>query len=202
MGAVGNPGVFYLQGPTSLATVLALAGGVASDGADLVQVSRRNRCGFSLPEARNQDAGHLVAAIPVSALVGAQPRDPVMVCPDDVVSVPRAKLVYVVGEVRKPGGIMLRDGETISLLQALTLAEGLARTASARHARLLRPVRGQETRSETEIDLTKIFSGKHPDRPLVADDILFVPNSAARSATLRGLEAALQMCTGVVIWRR
>jgi polysaccharide export outer membrane protein len=57
-------------------------------------------------------------------------------------------------------------------------------------------------RTEKEIDLAKILSGQAPDVPLAADDVLFVPTSASRSAAVRGLEAALEMGTGVVIWHR
>ncbi len=201
MGAVRSAGVFYLQGPAALATVLSLAGGLAPDAAEVVQVRREKRCRSPLPGARADGEGWLIAAIRVSQLVTGGPED-VLVCAGDVISVPRARLVYVVGEVRKPGGFMLRDEESMSVLQALALAEGPVRTAATRHARVLRTVPGQPARSEEEVDLTKVLSGKHPDIPLAADDILFVPNSAPKSAATRVMETALQMCVGVVIWGR
>jgi polysaccharide export outer membrane protein len=201
MGAVKNPGVFYLERPTTLATALSLAGGVSPEGADTVAVSRAKDCGSALPGGRPNDSGRLSASLRVSASDSPRAGD-VLVCPDDILSVPRARLVYVLGEVHKPGGFLLRDGESISVLQALSLAEGPQRTAGTKHARLLGPVPGQGVRTEKEIDLAKILSGQAPDIPLAADDVLFVPNSAPRSAAMRALEAALEMGTGVVIWHR
>jgi polysaccharide export outer membrane protein len=201
MGAVKNPGVFYLERPTTLATALSLAGGVSPEGADTVEVSRAKDCGSALPGGRTNGSGGLSASLRVSPSEGARAGD-ILVCPDDILSVPRARLVYVLGEVHKPGGFLLRDGESISVLQALSLAEGPQHTAGTKHARLLRPVPGQGVRTEKEIDLAKILSGQAPDIPLAADDVLFVPTSASRSAAVRGLEAALEMGTGVVIWHR
>ncbi|MGA3096759.1 MAG: polysaccharide biosynthesis/export family protein [Bryobacteraceae bacterium] len=201
MGAVKNPGVFYLEGPTTLATAISLAGGISPEGADAVEVSRAKDCGFPLPGSRPAGAGGLSASLRVSPSDGAKLAD-ILVCPNDVLSVPRARLVYVLGEVHKPGGFLLRDGESLSALQALALAEGPERNAGIKHARLLRPAPGQGVRSETEIDLGKILSGQAADIPLTADDVLYVPSSASRSAAVRGLEAALEMGTGVVIWHR
>jgi polysaccharide export outer membrane protein len=202
LGAVRNPGVIYLQGPTSLTTVLSLAGGSAPEAGDSVQVRRDAPCLTPLPGAETQPGGGALASYRVSRLAGAAQTEPVLVCSGDVISMPRARVVYVTGEVRKPGGFMLHDDETISVLQALALAEGPLRTAGTRHARLLRPAPGRTDRVEREIDLAGMLSGKAPDVRLQADDILFVPNNAAKSATLRAVEAAVQMGTGVVIWRR
>lgn len=201
MGAVKNPGVFYLEGPTTLAAALSLAGGVTSEGADAVEVSRAKDCGFPLPGSRPSGAGGLSASLRVSSSAGAKLAD-ILACPDDVLSVPRARLVYVLGEVHKPGGFLLRDGESLSALQALALAEGPEHNAGVKHARLLRPAPGQGARSEQEIDLAKILAGQAADIPLAADDVLYIPGSAPRSAAMRGLEAALEIGTGVVIWRR
>jgi polysaccharide biosynthesis/export protein len=201
MGAVKNPGVFYLEGPTTLATAISMAGGITSEGADAVEVSRAKDCGSPLPGSHPSGTGGLSASLRLSAASGAKQAD-ILICPDDVLSVPRARLVYVLGEVHKPGGFLLHDGESISVLQALSLAEGPERTAGTKHARLLRPVQGQGVRSERDIDLAKILSGHAADVPLAADDVLFVPSSAPRSAAMRALEAALQMGTGVVIWHR
>jgi polysaccharide export outer membrane protein len=55
---------------------------------------------------------------------------------------------------------------------------------------------------EIPVDLRKIFRGDASDVPMRPDDILFVPNSAAKSASMRAIEASIQVATGVVIWRR
>ncbi|HKV05084.1 MAG TPA: polysaccharide biosynthesis/export family protein [Candidatus Acidoferrales bacterium] len=126
----------------------------------------------------------------------------VLVYPGDVVKVPRADLVYVVGEVAKPGGFELKSNENVSVLQAIALAQGLTHTSASGHSRIIRtnPVTG--ARQEIPIDLNKILAGKIADPILEPRDILFVPNSASRLAIYRGVEAAVTIGSGVAIYRR
>jgi polysaccharide biosynthesis/export protein len=108
--------------------------------------------------------------------------------------------VYVVGEVKKPGGFTLKSSEKLSVLQAIALSEGLTRTAAKSNARVIRtdPVTGE--RKEFGIDLNKIMKGKDQDMVLESKDIVFVPNSAARTTFSRGAEAAAQTLTGLLIF--
>jgi polysaccharide export outer membrane protein len=125
-----------------------------------------------------------------------------MVLPGDVITVPRAKLVYVIGEVHKAGGFVLRERQSISVLQALSMAEGLTQTAGSKNAKILRPVEGTDRKDEIAVNVHDILAGKSPDLSLLPNDVLFIPTSASKSAALRGIETAIQMGTGVVIWRR
>jgi polysaccharide export outer membrane protein len=144
-----------------------------------------------------------VAEIPTASLLSAKnPAENIFVRPNDVIAVPAAEIVYVMGEVRKPGGFTLREKETISLLQALSLAEGLARTAAPKRGRILRAASTGVARTEIPVDISKILEGRAPDVPLQPNDILLVPVNAARGVLLKTTETALQIATGVVIWRR
>jgi polysaccharide export outer membrane protein len=121
--------------------------------------------------------------------------------PHDVITVPRARLVYAIGEVKKPGGFVLREKQSVSVLQVLALAEGLSRTAGAGSARVLRPNPAGGPREEIPVNLNQLMAGKCADVALQPDDILFVPNSMAKSGLMRAMEAAIQMGTGMAIWR-
>ena len=112
-----------------------------------------------------------------------------------------AGVVYVVGEVHKPGGFVLKNNQNISLLQALALAEGLTRTAAQHHARIVRTDSKTEQRVEIPVDLGKVLSSKAPDPELQPKDILFIPNSSAKSAFYRAAEAAVSTATGVAIYK-
>jgi polysaccharide export outer membrane protein len=125
-----------------------------------------------------------------------------LVFPGDVVKVPRAGLVYVVGEVRKPGGYQLKSNENISVLQAIALAEGVSGTSAASAARIIRTNEMTGKRQEIPIDLNKILAGKKADPMLLPRDIVFVPNSAARNALYRSVEAAISIGSGIAIYRR
>jgi hypothetical protein len=51
------------------------------------------------------------------------------------------------------------------------------------------------------VALKKVLEGKRPDPVLIADDVLFVPDSATKKAFRRGFDAAIQVTTGVAIYR-
>lgn len=204
LGAVQHPGVHQLQGRKSLFEALSLAGGLKPEAGHSVKITRKLEWGrIPLPTAQDDPTGQFsVATLKVKEIMEARnPEENILIRPNDVISVPRAELVYVVGSVRKSGGFVLGENETISTLQALALADGHDRTASLKHAKIMRAVAGSDQREEIPVDLSKLMAGKGRDVPLRADDILFVPNSLAKSTALRSVEAAIQMATGVVIWR-
>ena len=122
--------------------------------------------------------------------------------PGDIVKVTRAGIVYVIGEVKKPGGFLLRTNENISVLQALALAEGLTRTSAKGQTRILRTNPDTGKREELRVHLGDVLSGRAPDPVLQARDIVFVPNSAVKSALMRGSEAAISIVSGTLIYHR
>ncbi len=229
VGAVKMPGVFQIRGPKTVIEVLSMAQGVADDAGDTVIVM--HAAGYADPGNSNgQDpiqAG--IAQMPplrgaTAKSDGSQPAAQekngeiekinlkkllesadsalnVQVRPGDIVKVPRAGIVYVVGEVNKPGGFVLQNNENISVLQALALAEGATHTSSIGHARIIRTDPATGKRTEIPVNLGKIFSGKAPDTFLRPNDIVFVPNSAAKNVVYRGSEAALQTAAGVAIYK-
>lgn len=207
IGAVKKPGVTQLQGSKTLVEVLADAGGLDSDSGDSIKVSRQLRWGrLPLPDAVDDGEGKFsLASIGVKALLSE--KDPAMnitIRPNDVVTVPRAGTVYVVGEVKNAGGFVLKERNTITVLQALSLAQGLSRTAKAGNARILRygPSGNEATKQEIPIDLPKMLAGKMQDTSMQPNDVLFVPNSTAKTVTFRSVEAGIQLGTGLLIWRQ
>src|SRR5438445_7174 len=125
---------------------------------------------------------------------------------DDIIAVSRNEIVYVLGAVRRAGGFPLNEHEALSVLQVLSLAEGLERTADAQKAKILRITTGATRRTEMPLNLDQIFSGKAEDVALQQDDILFIPDSKEKRAVLRTLEALVSMGTtvgaGTIIYRR
>ena len=204
MGAVGTPGVLQLQGRKTLFEVLSLAGGLKSEAGNLIVITRKKESGkIPLPNAIEDSSGFSVASLSVkSIMAGKNPQDNILIEPNDVISVPRAELVYVIGAVRKPGGYVLNERESISVLQALSLAEGLDRAASGRTAKILRSNDATPQRLEIAVNVKTILEGKETDVSLRANDILFIPTSAVKNVTIRAAEAALQIGTGLAIYRR
>ena len=205
LGAVNQPGVHQLRGHKTLVEVLSEAGGIKNDAGYTVKITRRMEWGrIPLPNARDDASGQFsVASVELKAIMSAKnPEENILIRPHDVISVPPGELVYVVGEVTKAGGFVLADRETFSVLQALSMAGGLTREAAPQHARILRETETGAKRTEIPVNVKDILSGKAKDVALRSEDILFIPNNAPQRAVSRAAEAAIQVATGVIIWRR
>lgn len=186
-GAVKQPGVVHLLKPKTLTEVLAQVGGITDTAGNEVVVSRRGQ-----PDRH----------VNIPDLMANRGSDiDLLISGGDTVRVPKAGMVYVLGDVKKPGGFALNGNQNISVLRALALAEGLNDTAKSNSARIVRPTpAGGET--IIPIDLTKAMKGKIPDRMLEANDILVVPVSGAKAATNRGLEAGIAAGIGIITFHK
>ncbi len=119
----------------------------------------------------------------------------------DVVTVPHAGIVYVLGAVSKPGGFVLaNDRSHMSTLKILALAGGLSRTAKKDHAVIIRKdAQGQQ--HEVAVNLKEVLARSAEDVLLQPSDILYVPDSAAKQAMLRAVEFGLAIGTAVTLYR-
>jgi polysaccharide biosynthesis/export protein len=208
LGQVGTPGVHQLQGQKNLFEVLSVAGGLKPDAGNSIKITRRLEWGrIPLPSAANDATGKFsVASVPVRSILAAtNPADNISIKPNDVISVPKADIVYAIGAIKKSGGFVLGDNASPTALQLLSMAEGLDRMAAGNRAKIMRIVPESTTRSEIALDLKAILSGKAPDVPLQPEDILFVPVNNAKNAAIRTMEAAIgvgtSVTTGLIIYR-
>jgi len=203
LGAVNAPGVHQVQGHKTLLEMLALAGGIRSDAGYGIRITRQVEWGcIPLPNAQlDASRQFTVAELNLKKIMEAKnPEENIQIFPHDVITVPKDEMVYVIGDVKHPGGFVLIERESMSVLQAISLAEGLSGTADARHARILRLNHDADKREELPVDVKDVLNGKKPDVALRGDDILFVPGSTGKKASLRAIEAAIQTGTGLVIW--
>ena len=210
-GAVEKPGVYQIRDAKTLIEVLSMAQGLADDAGDSVIVVRHggdsgDPAGAALLSSQSTVAANSPSGAASSAtdrtgqatdrasgtesitinlkdlLDSSNPSSNVLVYPGDAVKVTRAGIVYVVGEVHKPGGFVLKTNENISVLQAIALAEGVTSTSSRKQARIILAGQNNGSREEVPINLDKILAGKAPDPLLKPNDILFVPTSAGKTA--------------------
>jgi len=203
LGAVTNPGVHQLQGHKTLFEVISLAGGLKPEAGYSIKITRRLEWGrIPLPDAKDDSTGGFsVAGVNVKSVMDAKnPAENIEIKPEDVISVPKGDLIYVIGSVKKPGGFVLDQNEHLSALQVLSLAEGLDHFADSRHARIMRPIPDSDARTEIAIDLKALLDGKEPDIPLQANDLLFVPNSGKKAAAAQAVTTALGL-TSVALYR-
>ena len=124
----------------------------------------------------------------------------VEIMPGDAITVSRAPVVYVMGEVTKPGGYVLDDnseveGSQLTVMRVMALASGPVHGAALNKSRIIR--RTAKGLQELPIHLSQIMAGKAPDPPLQAEDILYVPGGRS-TAALNTLFATL---TSAAIYR-
>lgn len=199
VGAVKKPGVFQIQGTKTVLEMLSMAEGPADDAGETVWIMRG--AAFSGPDdiggiRPSSEAEGKIDAVNLRDLM--QSRNSALnlpVYPGDIVRVTSSDLVYVVGEVKRPGGFPLKNNQSISLLQALALAEGLTHTAATGHARIVRTDAKTGQRVEIPVNLGRLLANKASDPGLQPKDILFIPNSSAKSAFYRGAESAVSVAT-------
>jgi polysaccharide export outer membrane protein len=203
LGAVKNPGVQQAEGDHTLLEMISMAGGLRPDAGPVIKVSRDTSVAATFPpEVRPmlQD-GYATAKFNVATLFGGQrPDENIHILPGDVITVPKGKFVYVVGNVQKAGGFPIGETDDLTVLKAVSLAEGLESFADTAHARILRAA-PDGRRVEEEFDLKKLMAGKAEDIRLQANDVLFVPNSETKKWTARAIDASISAAVGYAIWR-
>jgi polysaccharide export outer membrane protein len=183
IGEVGKPGIYPDVSDHKLYEVISEAGGFTASASRKIAVIRRNEAEpihIDLPRNLADD---------LSGNINIEPGD--------TITVPRAPIIYVVGDVGRPSGLLVDNG-TLTVLQALALAGGTNRTAKMGGARIIR--KGPTGMTETPLHLKQMLEAKSPDVTLQGDDILFVPVSAGRVAAARTFEAAMSMATAVTIY--
>jgi|SRR5579862_2803649 len=198
IGEVGTPGVHQLEGRKTLVEILSTAGGLRAEAGPSIRISRQIEQGrIPLPGATDDPTGRFsVAEVEIKPLMAAtSPEKNIVILPHDVISIPRAEAVFVMGDVGKMGPILLSEGHSISVLRAVSSSGGLLRTAAPNNAKILRPIPGSTKWSERPVDIKKILKGQAEDQTLLAGDILFVPDSISKRVTARTIEAMIQVAT-------
>jgi polysaccharide biosynthesis/export protein len=203
IGAVKAPMVIQALRRTTLLEALSQAGGIADDAGSTVIVTRP-----SPDPAESADPADLaVPTAPQTFTINVadilESGDPAFNIPlvgGDVVSVPRAGIIYVVGAVQKPGGFLLEnDLDRMTMLKMLSLAGGPTNTAKTKNAVILRKNPDTGQRDQVPVDLSKVLHLKSADVTLQSNDILFVPDSNGLRALHRAGDVALTLTTGVGI---
>ena len=183
MGAVKRPITFQAVGKVTLLDALAKAEGLTNEAGPEILVTK--------PEPGSAGAGVLVQRISVKQLMDAEdPQLNVRLTGSEEIRVPEARKIYVVGNVKKPGAFAVRDGSENTVLKLLAMVEGVAPYA-AKEAFIYRATGDGRPRQEISIPLTKLMERKAPDVPLIADDILYVPDAKGRRAGWNALEKVL-----------
>jgi polysaccharide export outer membrane protein len=186
LGEVVHPGVYPYTLHHRLLDLISAASGLAPNAGRLVNVFHRD-------DARTP---HPVVLDPSGTDTDTD-HNPEL-APGDTIQVSRAGLVYVVGDVQRPGGFPVDPAQGLTVVQALSLAWGPSQNAAMGRAILIREQKGGRTL--TSLNLKRMLHGQEPDQPVRDRDILYVPDSTAKNIWNRTVESAIQSAIGVTIY--
>src|SRR5882762_2225024 len=186
LGEVKNPGVYPLLADRHLLDLLSQAGGLTPNASKTISVTH---AGQNTPSVVTLSPDPELAATSNPAILTG-----------DTIMVATAGVVYVIGNVNKPGGYPMTDNQ-LTVLQALALAGGNAPMAALDRAQIVRQAKGG-AREAVPISVKRILAGRNKDIRLQPQDILFIPGSTGKNAATRSVEAILQAAVGVAIYRR
>jgi polysaccharide export outer membrane protein len=178
IGAVRSPAQFKLQRPVKLLELLTFAGGQAPNAGQTVQVvhgDRRTLC----DETSGDGLGSAFVSFNLLDTLKGLPEANPYVRPGDVVQVPEADQVFVVGNVLKPTAIPLKEPLTVS--RAIAMAGGTAPATKKDKVRIIRDIPGKTAKQEIAVDLNAIEKNKAEDVALLPNDIVNVPVSGTKT---------------------
>lgn len=186
MGEVKSAGAYAITTPRPVLDILALAGGLTPEADRNISI------------ARQADPDH-----PLHYYVSNDARDAlsktVLVSPGDTIVVPRAGIVYILGDVNRPGGYVMSNNESqLTLLQAFALAGGATRAAKQKHAHLIRKT--PSGYQDTTFSLVDFEVGKRSDIALLPGDVLYLPFSVGRNLVTNGSAGIVAAATSASIY--
>ena len=186
LGQVRASGAYPIGTARPVVDILALAGGLNEVADRNIVIERRGDPDHPLHYNLANDG---VVALQTSVLV----------YPGDTVMVPKAGIVYVLGDVNRPGGFVMDNNSTeLTLLQALARAGGVSRTAKQGHAKLLR--KDATGYHETQLSLGEIQKGKQQDIALAPGDVLYVPFSYAKNIAVSGSSGIISSVSSAAVY--
>ena len=187
VGSVKKPVNFQAVGPTNLLYAISMAEGLAEDAGPEILVSRQQ------PDAEGRPVT-LTQRIPVKSLMDATDSDLNLTLQGgEEIRVPEAGRIYVLGNVKKPGSFPVKDSTETSVFRIMALAEGLLPYSGKMAYIYRREGATGGKKNEIPIDLEKIMRRKSPDVPLLANDILYVPDRSGRRELLTALERTMPL---------
>jgi polysaccharide biosynthesis/export protein len=201
IGAVKTPMVIQALRRTTLLQALSQAGGIGEDAGGTVIVTRTGTdvSDSAAPDDSATPRAPQTFTINLSDILNSgDSRFNIPLVGGDVVSVPRAGIIYVVGAVNRPGGFLLQnDLDRMTMLKMLSLAGGTTNSAKMKHAVILRKNSDTGKRDQVPVDLSKVLHLKTQDVQMESNDILYVPDSNGLKALHRAGDVAISLTSGI-----
>ena len=184
IGAVNEQSRFELQRRVRLLELLTYAKGTSPKAGQTINIVHAPRPQVCQQTEATTEEARAFSSYKLSDTLQGDPRANPYVEPGDIITVPEANLVYVVGNVFTPLTIPLK--EPITLSRAVAMAGGVKQDSEKDHVRIVRQEPGASTSREIVVDLTAIEKKRAVDIALMPNDIIDVPLSGSKSF-FRGL---------------
>jgi len=210
-GAVRRPGLYQIEGQPSLLKLITIAGGLTDNYGSTAYIIRevntvqdqgpgnRDRTENTASKSGNSNSTHPTDLDPPGTAPNTTPTNAtyelekvningllrgsfdqnLIINPGDIVHIPPTDVFFVAGEVNSPGSFALKEGTT--LRQAISLAQGTNFNAAGDRGIIFREDPSTGKRDEIKVDIPAVMNGKKPDIPILANDIVIVPNSRMKS---------------------
>lgn len=196
-GAVVRPGQFQMRRPVRLSELVRrFAGGPTERSGGTVQVARMAQlgaCETSVANAAADDAPSFLMFKLDATLAGEEKSDPLLQ-PGDVVTLPDAKEAYIIGNVLRPGPVILKD-EHLTVSHAIAMVGGTMPDTKNDKVRIIRQDSDGTNKQEIVVDLSAINKHKAEDIALKPNDIVDVPTSGGKRL-LRSLVGTIAPTVG------
>ncbi len=184
LGEVRNPGIYTLLGPHSLYDAIASAGGATTSEGATISITHAN------------DAAHPIIVQVTTPNYSAEQKATI-IQPGDTVVVSRADLVYIVGDVTRSGAFYIQNGQPLTVLDLISLAQGPTRTSAMSHASIVRPTSDGGAKT-IPLNLNKIMKNQEKNLALEAGDIIVVPRSGLKSFAINALPSVTNAAANAV----
>ena len=188
LGEVRSPGIYTLLGPHSLYDAIASAGGALPSEGATIAITHAN------------DANHPIIVKVTTPNYSAEQKA-IIVEPGDTIVVSKADMVYIVGDVTRSGAFYVQNGQPLTILDLVSLAQGPNRTASMSHTSLIRTAPDGSI-LKFRLDLTKVMNSEEKNLVLQGGDVVVVPRSGLKSfaiTALPGLSNALALAASTAL---
>jgi polysaccharide export outer membrane protein len=188
MGEVRSPGIYALAGKKRLIDMLTQAGGVSDRAGHVIEI-------FPAGSMKNP---HTVLWDPT---LRENDNAELEIKTGETILVSRCGVVYVGGNVTRPGAFPLCDSNHTTLSEVMALAQGAKASSWSQRTLLLRTSESG-TRVVQKVKLEDVLRGRAVDITMQPDDILFIPPSVLKAASKTALTAAVGFATQAYFYSR
>ena len=179
IGAVNDQSRFQLQRRIRLLELLTYAKGPSNKAGQTINIVHAPPALPCQQETEPQDISAAFSSYKLSDTLTGDPKANPYLSAGDIVTIPEADQVYVVGNVFTPLTIPLKEPLTLS--RAIAMAGGTGQDTKKDKVRIVRQEPGSTVRKEIVVDLSAIEKRSAVDVALQANDIIDVPTSAGKS---------------------